>query len=188
MNSTNFVLALFVVVILLLCSGLYLAFYKRKTDSKPQPPEWMFNLPELPRSMQLKEFYKQVYPAFTQKWFLEYWQGQRSAFKAWATWFFFGGLILGLMGGASIILFSGTGNFFAILKVIRIIFFLYITMAAIILWRCAYNSTSFYKYFARIFAIYMVLSALIDVINDLQRFFSSSKEIHFRQNVINNSN
>jgi hypothetical protein len=156
-------LMLFAVAVTLLISGIYLIFYKRKIVGEAQPPAWMLDLPEPARSVRLKEFNKQVPKTFTGKWFLEYWRGQRSLFNAWFTWMLIGQWLLIIIEGLTLSLLDQGHTQFSE-GIFASILLLYLIMAAIILWRCAVNSTIFYKYVARIYAacnVYWWLSGMV---------------------------
>ncbi|MBX9703948.1 MAG: hypothetical protein K2X39_07315, partial [Silvanigrellaceae bacterium] len=148
--------SLIVAFVLLISSAIYLAFHKPKTVGTSQPPVWMVNLPEPARNVRLKEFNKEISSVFTREWFFEYWRGERSPFNAWFTWFFMGGL--GVSIGVFVSFFCNLN--IAIEKFIPVVLVLYVLMSGVILWRCAINSTTFYKYFARIFVLFVVFKAL----------------------------
>lgn len=140
-------------------SGIYLLFYKRKMTSGIQLTDWLDKLDLSPsaKSVRLKEINKQAEKIFTRKWFLEYWQGERTALSAWLTWIFLGGIIMRVVLMLSLLKIAE--HWF--LVVLLIIVFMYKILSSIILWRCAKNSTPINKYFARTIAVLNVLTNFI---------------------------
>lgn len=134
--------------------GIYLLFRKKPYNSK-QEPYWIekLNLTPEAKSVHLKQYYKQTEKFFSIKWFLEYWKGQRTAFHAWFVFYFSIGLII-----STLLLFIGefriqmlAENKIMLQGFFGIAYIAYYILASIILWRCAANSTLFYKWFARMF-------------------------------------
>ena len=135
---------------------MHTSFQKRKVGGDVKPTDWIdaLNLPAAAKNVHLKEFNKQTERKFTAKWFREYWQGQRSAFYAWLTWSFIGAIIVNItLDGIAALFISPSmqESWFDILTLI--IGTIYSFFASVILWRCAKNSTRFYKYFARLIAL-----------------------------------
>lgn len=144
-------------IIFLVSIGFYLLLHKKRANPEQEikNPKWFKNISVEARNVHTKELHKKTHTKFTLNWFLEYWQGERSAFYAWFTWLFIGQVIIAVIGIVLLVIFLKPTNL-ADLNIpisVRILFILYSLMGSIILWRCAKNSTRGFKYFARAIAI-----------------------------------
>lgn len=146
----------------LILFGVFLLFYKRK--GKDGAPAWIATaaLSDAAKDVHLSEYHKQTGKIGTKTWLLKYWRGQRSAFYAWFTWSFVGKFLLKAI--ISLCLIFSIDSIWPIYLLSAISIF-YTIVAAIILWRCARNSTTFNKYFARIVAIFPVCIVIIDLLS-----------------------
>lgn len=154
-----------IIVIFLVSIGLYAATYKRKVNQHDNViPKYFKYLPIEAQNVHTKELNKQTYPSFTWKWFLEYWRGERSAFNAWLIWSFIGSFLVSTIGLLFIFFLKFIG--FSGLSVsisFTILFLMYSILSSIILWRCAKNSTTNYKFFARSIAILPLVDYVIQL-------------------------
>lgn len=152
-----------ILFISLFCLGIYLIFYKRKLDETIKPEVWLdkLNLSPNAKKVRLKEITKQTEKIFTRKWFLEYWQGERTAFSAWFTWLLIGDNLINIVIHSTIYLIASHWTFPVILAIFCIFAHLiYEILAFIMLWKCAKNSTPFNKYFARFLVVLYILKFL----------------------------
>ncbi len=116
-------------------------------------PAWFDKLPEPAQQIRLKEWHKKTEKIFTVKWFLEYWQGQRSAFHAWFNWILIPGIALFLLER-----FLAPFHVKAhILLFIEIPFIPLRIIGAIILWKCADHSIKKFKIVAKVFAAILLI-------------------------------
>jgi len=142
-------------LIALIGLGIFLLTYKRKGQPRVYP-KWFHTLSPEAQQVHLKEWQKKTASMFTRHWFMEYWKGERSAFSAWFTWVFVGKLIVVISLLIMISMHSVIAGYFLVSYGILLI--LYSIMSSIILWKCAKNSTTGYKYFARFVAIISLVS------------------------------
>lgn len=147
-------------LVLLLVLAFYLMLRKPKIIGERILPAWLGTLSVSARNVHLKEFNKEVGRKFSKQWLFGYWHGQRSAFYAWFTWFFIGrGTLAVAIFTSTLVLASRSGNEWILMDHpvfligTGIILLAYMSVSAIILWRCAVNSRPVYKYIARIYAI-----------------------------------
>ncbi len=163
--------------------GIFLLFYKRNrglvTNNESDTLAYVnrMKVSETAKTVHFKEITKKTAEKFTKKWFLEYWHGDRSACYAWWTWsvgiaavaklglFLILPLIVNLstkvmnhehaeLDSAGKLLFIAT----------ELLFLAYIIMASVIVWRCARNSTRFWQFFARFWAIFVVVIGITNLL------------------------
>lgn len=166
--------------------GIFLMFYKRNrglvTNSESDTLAYVNNMKvsETAKTVHFKEITKKTEKKFTKKWFLEYWHGDRSACYAWWTW------SVGIAALVKLVLFlmfsilllfvnlstnainhepatlNTLGNNLLFIAM-EMLFLAYFIMASVILWRCAKNSTRFWLFFARFWAILVVVVGIINL-------------------------
>ncbi len=126
------------------------------------------NISPSAKAVRLKELNKQTAKIFSAEWFLEYFRGDRTAFYAWWTWFFIGRMAfvpiflpLRLIQQAQ----EGAPSLAFIISVIvaDLLFVLAQLLASVILWKCARNSTPFFKFFAKFWALVSAALAVYSV-------------------------
>lgn len=127
------------------------------------------------KSNLLKEIRQENSTLFSKNWFLEYWQGERSIFYAFFTWFFcvpfIPRWIFGLIGDSiyqSYALYDS--HLFDTL--VAGLFMAYFALVFVIIWRCSNNSRTVMKWIMRgfftineIFYIIIFTAFLVSTIN-----------------------
>lgn len=166
-------LGIIFVAIALMVLAIYLLRYKGKnTDTSAYVNT--LNIPEFAKTVRLNELNKKTAPKFTKAWFLEYWQGKRTAFYAWSTWFVIGAIALRAITAAFGFLLGYASVSFSPLKLspqaitifgslFDLINLCYLMLASVMLWRCANNSSLFFKYFSRLFVVVVMSNVLMSV-------------------------
>ena len=109
-------------------------------------------------------------PEFHACLFKEYWQGPQTAISAWFCWLFCLPLLFVLSAAffQHSQLLSSHRHFLTKylitnqnIMALVICYYLYYILASVIWWKCARNSTTFYKYVVRIWAAIKVFTSII---------------------------
>lgn len=104
------------------------------------------NLPESAKRIHQKELEKQTGSLFSKRWFLEYWNGERSVVYAWLTWPVNGGILIKTL----LFLESFFNASIQVSNIMETIYILYIPFSLLIVWKCANNSNKYNKFLSRL--------------------------------------
>lgn len=158
----------FPIILILLGLGLYLAFHKRKLPPGVSPTAWIesLNLPEHAKNVRRKEATKNTAKLFTLDWLKEYWQGERTALSAFICWkigvpilFLVGVSLASVVFGLLLPNKESITNLSLLINGFIILVFVYRILSNVIWWKCAKNSTTFWKYAVRFLAAVGIISS-----------------------------